>query len=53
MTHEEKVCFLFDQTLQAVLNHRGQGAVPSDLAHDFDRFYKALEEQLDKKLKEK
>lgn len=53
MKHEEKVCFLFDQTIKTIINRRGSGATPNHIEFHFDEYYKVLEKLLNEKLDEK
>ena len=53
MAHDEKVRFLFEQTIKVIMNYRGVGARMSLIESDFEKHYKALEKLLDEKLSEK
>ena len=53
MKHEEKVYFLFDQTLKAVLNKKGAGVNPDVIKFYFNDYYKVFEKILNEKLDEK
>lgn len=53
MAHDEKVRFLFEQTIKVIMNYRGVGAKMNSIESDFEEHYKALEKLLDEKLSEK
>ncbi|EFE55420.1 hypothetical protein PROVRETT_05796 [Providencia rettgeri DSM 1131] len=53
MTHEEKVKFLFEQTMKAICTRRGENMTHPYIENDFPIIYPVLEKLLNEKLQEK
>ncbi|WP_338804827.1 hypothetical protein WDV76_06335 [Xenorhabdus griffiniae] len=51
MTKEEKILFLFEQTIKAIEMHYGSDTTSlNNIEFHFDRYYSSLESLLDQKL---
>lgn len=53
MTHEEKVKFLFEQTMKAICTKRGEHTTLPNIEFDFPIIYPVLEKLLNEKIQEK